>query len=211
MTLAVATIVDRARNLLLDPGKTTWTDADLAGYLSEGQRQTAFVKPDAYVKQTAIFLIAGTLQTIPDDGVALIDVTHNVGGAMINQVDKELLDANNRLWRSATGSASIDHYCADARTPRLFSVSPPATTSASVNIVYGAVPPVVTYADNITLPDAYEAALRLYCMSVAYQKNTKRQDIVKAQSLMNEWRMAIGQKAQAQVAVSPRVSAQPGV
>lgn len=210
--LTVATIVDRARGLLLDSDKSTWSDADLAGYVSEGQRQTCFVKPDAYVTNGPMALVAGTFQTIPSDGVALFDVVSNAAdGSIITQVDKELLDANNRAWRGAAGSAVIEHYTADPRSPRYFSVSPPALAGTTVNIVYGAVPPVCTYADNIALPDSYEAALRVYCMAVAYQKNTKRQDLAKSQMLMNDWRMSLGQKAQAQIAVAPAVSAQPGV
>ena len=215
MTIQAATIIDEASTLLLDAtNHRTWPLVELRGYLNEALRATAFVKPDMYTVQTSFTPAAGVLQTLPSDGIALLDITQNLTGRKRNvtQVDEGLLEEANRFWPAATQQAEVEHFTADPRNPRRFRVFPPADGTGSVQILYGAVPPQINYDDeDIAVPDSYQTALIDFVLSRAYAKNSKKQDLAKASYYMQQWGALLGLKSQGQVAVAPRVSQSPGV
>jgi hypothetical protein len=206
-------ILDSVSGTLLDTAHRTWTEADLLGYLNEALRSTAGPKPDLYPVQTNFTLAAGVFQNIPSDGVALLDITRNVGGRnrVVTQVDEGLLEEANRFWPAATQQAEVEHYTADPRNPRRFRVFPPNNGSGVIEILYGAIPPTLTYAaEEMAVPDNYQAALTNFVLSRAYAKNSKRQDLSKASYYMQQWAAMVGLRSQGQVAVAPRVSQSPG-
>jgi hypothetical protein len=184
------------------------------GYLNEALRATAFVKPDMYTVQTDFTPAAGVLQTLPSDGVALLDITQNLTGRKrsITQVDEGLLEEASRFWPAATQQAEVEHFTADPRNPRRFRVFPPADGTGSVQILYGAVPPQLVYdAEDIPVADSFQTALTNFVLSRAYAKNSKKQDLAKSSFYMQQWGALLGLKSQAQVAVAPRTSQSPGV
>lgn len=211
MTIIAATIIDEASVLLLDTANRTWSRDELLGYLNEALRATAFVKPDLYTTELFVQLTAGVLQKLPDDGLALIDITRNSSGRIITQVDKDLLDESNRFWPAGTQEAVIEHYTADPRNPRRFTVFPPSDGTSMVELLYGAVPPQIMYdTEEIPVPDSYQTTLLSFTMCKAYEKNAKRQDLTKSASYFQRWGQLLGLKSQAQVAISPKVASQPG-
>lgn len=209
--ILAATILDEAASQLLDAAHRTWPAADLLGFLNEALRATAFVKPDMYTVEGFFTLKAGVLQTLPDDGLALMSITRNASGEIITQVDKDLLDESNRFWPQGTQEGAIEHYTADPRNPRRFTVFPPSDGTSSVEILYGAVPPELYYdTDELPIPDSYQTALVSFVIGKAYEKNGKRQDLTKSSQFRQQWGQLLGLKSQAQIAVAPKVAAQPG-
>lgn len=213
MTLLASDILDSAATTLLDEDGITYPAADMLGYLNEALRATAFVKPDMYTKQEFVTLAAGVLQSIPADGVALLDIQQNeASGRIVSQVDLQLLDEASRFWPAGTQQAEVEHFTADPRTPRRFKVYPPNDGTGSVEVLYGAVPPALTSAgDSLVVADSYQNALINFVISKGYGKTSKKQDLVKEANAMNAWRVALGLKSQAQVGVAPKVASQPGV
>lgn len=212
MAIAASVILNSAATTLLDAAGITYPAADMLGYLNEALRATAFVKPDMYTKRTNVTLAAGVLQSIPTDGVALLDIQQNVSGRMVSQVDLQLLDEASRFWPAGTQQAEVEHFTADPRNPRQFKVYPPNNGTGVVEVLYGAVPPTLaTAADTLVVPDSYQNALTNFVLSKAYGKNSKKNDLVKEANAMNAWRTALGLKSQAQIAVAPKVVSQPGV
>jgi hypothetical protein len=211
VTLSAATILDSAATTLLDTSGRTWSADEKLGYLNEALRATAFVKPDMYVVQTPFTLAAGEQQVLPTDGVALIDIPRNTGGRVITQVDKGLLDEANRFWPAATQEVVVEHFTEDPRNPRRFVVYPPNDGTGVVDLIYGAVPPQVMYAaEEIDIPASYEAPMIQYVLSRCWAKNSKRQDLAKSADCKQQWGTLLGVKSQGQVAVAPKVAAQPG-
>jgi hypothetical protein len=214
MTIPASDLIDPVAALLLDTAHRTWPLAELLGYLNEALRATAFVKPDMYTIQTDFTPAAGVLQTLPSDGVALLDITQNLTGRKrsITQVDEGLLEEASRFWPAATQQAEVEHFTADPRNPRRFRVFPPADGTGSVQILYGAVPPQLVYdAEDIPVADSFQTALTNFMLSRAYAKNSKKQDLAKSSFYMQQWGALLGLKSQAQVAVAPRTSQSPGV
>jgi hypothetical protein len=211
VSIAAATILDEAASLLLDRTHRTWPAADLLGYLNEAMRTTAFVKPDFYTVQNFVTLVAGVLQNLPADGVALLKITRNASGRIVTQVDEGLLDEASRFWPAGTQETVIEHYTADPRNPRRFTVFPPSDGTSSIELLYGAVPPQIMYPEEeLPVPSSYHTALLNFVLAKAYSKNSKRQDLTKSSGFMQQWGQLLGLKSQAQIAAAPRVTAQQG-
>jgi hypothetical protein len=214
MSITVQVITDQAAIQLVDQSHVTWPVANLISYLNEALRATALVKPDLVVNQTVVTLAAGVLQSIPADGIALIDIKRNAIGTkrVISEVDQQLLDEVQRFWPAATQSATVEHYTTSVATPRQFDVYPPNDGTGQVLMVYGAVPALVSaVGDTLPVLEIYQQPLVQYVVSRAYAANTKRQDLTKEANAKQAWAQAIGAKSQAQAAISPRVASQPGV
>ncbi len=211
MPIVAATILDSAAGTLLDRAHRTWSADELLEYLNEALRATAFAKPDFYVLQVEFTPAAGEQQECPADAVALIDVPRNTGGRIITQVDKGLLDESNRFWPAATQEAVVEHYTEDPRNPRRFVVFPPNDGTGTLDLIYGAVPPQLNYdTDEIPVPASYQTVLEQFVIGKCYAKNSKRQDLTKSAAAMQQWGSLLGLKSSAQIAVAPKVAAQPG-
>lgn len=208
-------IITGARGTLIDAAKAAWPDADLIAYLAEALSATAAVKPDMYTVRGFITLVAGELQQIPDDGVALIEIDRNsdaAGGRVVTQVDAGLLAECSRFWPAGTKQAQVEHFTADPRTPKRFKVFPPNDGTGVVNCVYGAVPPApIALTDDVLVSDTYQAPLIAYVLARAYAKSTKRQDLSKTNGYFGTWGQLLGLKSKGQTAVAPKVADSPGL
>jgi hypothetical protein len=195
------------RTTLLDASKRTWTDAELLEYLLEAIRATCSAKPDTYTVRAAIPLAYGTRQELPSDGIAIFDVYENdASGAVITLADRELIDHQNRFWPTATHEIDPQHWCADPRDPRRFVVTPPNNGYGLAWALYGAVPADILISEDVPLQDTYLPALSLYVQAKALAKNTQRQSLGRAESLMAQWRQALGLEAQGKAAVAPSIA-----
>lgn len=212
MPILASTILSSVRVTLVDADETTWSGADLLQCLNEAQRLVCQVKRDAYVRRSNVELVPGTNQSLPEDGLAVLDFDHNVAsGRVVTMVDKDLLDEANRWWPAATREADVQHWCADPRDPKRFTVTPPNDGTGVLDGIFGAIPPQIEDPDEpIGLGDQYESPLIFLVLSRAYAMNTKRFDMVKSDNFLQRAMALIGTGSQSQVAVAPRVSESQG-
>lgn len=179
--ITVASLLNRAAVILQDPTNIRWPQTELLDWVNDGQREIALYKPNAFVKNTSVQLVAGTKQTIPADGVSLVDVTRNMGtngatpGVAIRVVTREILDSQLRDWHSSAASATVRHYVYTPLDPKTFYVYPPQPTSGQnqVEVVYAANPTDTTLVGTITLDDVYLTALLAYVLYRAYTKDAE--------------------------------------
>lgn len=182
MALASATI-STAHALLADPEGTRWPATELVLYLNEGQREIVRMRPDANALVVQQTLVAGYRQTLPTNGVALMDVLCNSSGSLssISKVDMNHLDAVSPGWRSKSPTHNIVHYMPDPREPRIFYVYPPATTAAKVELLYSVTPTAcaatTALASSVTgtldIEDIWVDALTNYVLYRAYSKDVE--------------------------------------
>ena len=213
MALTAATILVDGCATLLDVAYVAWPLAERINYLNEAIRATILVKPDAYPVRGAVTPAAGLVQTLPADGVALIDILYNTTGAKraITVCGIEMLQEANRFWPAATQQAEAENYAYDPRDPRRYLLFPPNNGAGSIYMIYGGTPAALTSdSDALPLTDVYQPALLAYVLSRCYAKNSQRQDLTKASAYRAEWGQFLGMKSQAQITVAPKVSAQPG-
>jgi hypothetical protein len=204
-------VLDAARVTLLDAAKRTWPDAELLDYLNEGLRASCGIKADIYTSEEYIQLVAGTLQTIPDNGTSLIRISDNRNGRIVTQVDFDLLQESNRFWPAGTLETTVENYAADPRDPRRFIVSPPNDGRGQVRMLWATPPDEITLGTTeMPVSDIYQPPLIDYVLYRAYSKNSARQDLAKAQSNYTRWGQYLGLRSQQQLAVAPRVANEPG-
>lgn len=172
-------IISRARIVLNDADAVRWLDTELLSWINDGQRVIALVRPDASVSNTTVTLAAGTKQTIPSDGMRLLDVVRNIGadgagGRTVRHVDRDVLDTQNISWHTEAQSATVKNYVYDNRDPKTFYVYPPATSAAKLEIIYSKYPTdCVATSSNLAVPDIYQDPLLNYVLHRAYSKDAE--------------------------------------
>lgn len=182
MAIAASVILDRAATTLLDSSHVAWAAAELLDYLNAAQRVVVQVKADAYPKLASRALVAGVDQTLPADGLSVINVLRNtVSKRACKQTGLEALNSWYPDWAAETPRTDVREWVSDQRSPQRFMVYPPNDGTGSVEVLYGATPAVLAAAsDNISLADSYEPALYQGVLHFAYAKNSRRQDLAKS-------------------------------
>ena len=146
-SILASSVLTKVETLLQDSTNIRWTEAEILGWLNDGQRAICTVRPDACSKVASIPTVAGTRQAIPADGSAILKVIRNMGadgatpGAVVRKVPMELLDSTLPNWHAATQVNAAQHFTTDPRMPRVFYLYPPATGTHKVEALYAA-PPV---------------------------------------------------------------------
>lgn len=178
-TITVSSLLTKVAVILQDPTNIRWPQSELVDWLNDGQREVAFYKPNAFVKNTSKQLVSGTKQTLPADAVSLVDVVRNLGtdgstpGNAVRLVSREILDAQLVGWHSSTAAAAVKHFVYTPLDPKTFYVYPPNTGTGYVEIVYVAAPTDAAVNGNITLDDIYVTALLNYILYRAYSKDAE--------------------------------------
>lgn len=207
-TITAATLISRAQTIIQDVAGVRWPSSELLGWLNDGQREIVALNHSANSKTANLTCAAGTKQTIPTDGITLMDVVRNMGtsgtvpGTAVRMVSRTILDAQLPDWHSSTSSTVIKHYCFDARTPKNFYVYPPAQSGTKLEIVYAATPTDVAVAgDTIALDDIYANALVDYMLFRAYSKDTEfAGNASRAAAARQSFENSLGLKAQSDAA-----------
>lgn len=178
MAVAVNSMINKTEIILHDEGNTRWAATELIDWGSEGENFIITRKPDAYVKQEAFVLVAGTLQSIAG-AFLIMDIVRNMGttgttpGKPITKVDRKDLDIDYPGWHTATASATVKHWMPDERTPSKFYVYPPQPVSAfgKVEGIWSESPPALEVGGDINLALIYESVIINYILFRAYCKD----------------------------------------
>lgn len=213
MAILASSIITSVRRVLLDPSPgVTWLDANLLALINEAERAICALKREAYPIRATLTLVAGTWQTLPADGLAIMDLYHNVvSGRRAILCNRELMDAAAISFPIATQETDVQEWTKDDRDPTRFDVIPPNNGSGQVIALYGATPPAIAAVGNpINLLDIYEQCIKAFVIAQAYAENTDRFDLAKYAAYTSEWKGILGISSQSQVAVSAKVGRQGG-
>lgn len=181
MTISVSSVITKAQTIIQDATGVRWPSDELLGWLNDGQREILIYKPSANAKNVSVKLTTGTKQSLPADGLQLLDVIRNTGtdgntpGRAIRITMREILDAQLPDWHSSTANATVKHYTYSPLTPKVFYVYPPqpSTNQGYVEMAYGALPADATLNGNINVDDIYQTVLIDYILYRAYSKDTE--------------------------------------
>lgn len=214
MTTTTASILSRVSSILADVGNIRWSQAELIGWLNDGQREVVLHKPTAYVKSVATATVLGTRQTLPADGIQLIDVTRNMGllgltpGRSISLIERNTLDALIPDWHSAKTDINAKHYVYSVMDPKTYFVYPPSLGTSQVELVYGALPANATLEGVISLDDIYQTALIDVILYRAFSKDAEyAADPARAAFHYNAFLSALGSRDKAENIANPNLVA----
>lgn len=198
-------IIEQARILLVDSDAIRWPDVELLHWLNGGQLQIVSVRPDAGAKKANLSLVAGVEQTIPVDGVRLLDVPRNVSGRAVTLISRDALNALELSWYTSTPAAAIKHFTFDDMDPKAFHVYPPAINGTQVRILYSAIPADCgSTSDTIALDDIYEGPLIDWVCYRAWSKDDEAANAGKAAAALSSFTLALTGKASADKSAEPR-------
>lgn len=206
-------IIDRARIVLQDADATRWPDAELFKWINDGQRLIVLVRPDSSSTNSTVTLVAGSRQTLPGDGIRLLDVVRNIksdnsAGRSVRMVDRERLDSQDFNWHSATATGSVINFIYDNRDPLRYYVYPQATAGMKLEILYTKNPTdVATGASTLALPDIYFEPLLNYVLYRAYGKDAEHgMNQTMSRDYLSLFMSMLGVKTTKDFAFSPEVN-----
>lgn len=209
-TITALSIIKKAHVDLQDVDGERWTQDELLKHLNEAQGAVLVLKPDAYVLNKPILLAAGTRQALPTDGLMLFDMPRNLGangttpGRAVRRIERELLDTQVPNWHGMQSDVLVKHFTYSVSDKKVFYVYPPANGTSYVELVYSAMPPLMTINSVIALDDNYESALHNWVMYRAKLKEDEYgADPVAANGYLNGFAAVVTGKANGEAVRDP--------
>ena len=174
MALTAQNIIDRAAIILQDMTSVRWPISEMLNWFNDGRRELAVVRPDIYSDMATKALTSGAKQELPADGLRLMDVPRNTSGPAITVTQRGFLDQQNPGWHQMSGSATVKHFMVDERNPRIFWVYPPASSGASVELIYQKAPTDYTVGSTLSpYEELYGGAMVDYIAYRAFSKDSE--------------------------------------
>lgn len=209
MATKVRSLLNRVAALLNDEEHIRWKEDELLEWLNDGQRAIAKgPATDVYVLRTNIEAVAGTVQSLPSDGLRLVDIIKNVsGGGAIHQSDYATVDVLSNSWRAASAAAA-ENYFYDERNPTEFELYPPQSGGELIEVVYNAIPGDATINGDVTINDMYADSLIDYVVYRGFSKDTEDSspELARATAFYRAFLIGIGYKDATDAAIEPRRS-----
>lgn len=211
----IKTVIDRAKTTLHETttSGTRWRNQELMEWGNESYQAIIQIKPDASSVNEEIRLQSGTRQSIPDNGLRLIEVVRCTSPASRGEgiliCKRNQLDATRRGWHREPETEDIEHYLFDDLDPKNFYVYPPAKAGATIEIIFSSVPAPHDVSDDIPdevlkLDDSYAPVIVDYILYRAYSKDADHSvNLQRAQMHYRSFMTALGQQVQVDIATSP--------
>lgn len=214
MAISAQSILTRVITTLADETSVRWTVPELIRYLNDGQREVVTYRPDATATTASVALSAGARQTLPAAAYKLLDIIRNTGGtkSAIRKIDMKLLDAQLPAWQNGVQSGTIKHYMYDVREIHVYYVYPPASTAASIEMLYSAAPTDIaeqtslgSVTGNISVLDLFANALGDYILFRAFAKDAEYAgNAARATAHYQAFQNGVGVEASATAVVTPK-------
>lgn len=154
------------------------------------------MRPDATSTTITHALDLSAKQSIPSDGVRVLDVISNTDGSPIRKIDRAKLTELVPSWTRDTGT-EIEFFMFDEENPTIFWVYPTLEEVGSVELVYSQSPADFTMASTgLGVSDIYIAAIYEWVFYRCLSMNSKRLDTSRAQAHLRSFYSAVGAKTQ---------------
>lgn len=168
-------IITQARYMTLDTDSTVprQTSAELLGYVNEGLKEAAILRPDLFSTVGDMTCVAGQCeQAITfQDATRLLDVLCIHGGTALTPFDRATMDQFRPGWRTdAAGPAQ--NWSPLNNDPLQFFIYPKAPAGQVLDVRYVRNPGTYALGDTIgDLPESYAPALASYVVFRAESKD----------------------------------------
>ncbi|PNW65650.1 UNVERIFIED_CONTAM: hypothetical protein BEN50_21755 [Euhalothece sp. KZN 001] len=224
-------VLTRARRTLHDSDSVRWPLPELFDYTNDAVREVALVKPSAVTRVVELSLVAGVVQSIPDQYHHLLKVTRNLksgdsspqgraGAAAVTEIASlSVLDETLPNWsdiEAYPARKQLDHAHRDAYDPRVFYTVPANDGTGLVEAKVAEIPEDVAAPDNPTdissydgldvpLPPVYRSAVVDYVLYRAHSKDAGLPGSAQRAELhMRLFKAALGQKTAADMEADSR-------
>jgi hypothetical protein len=209
-------IADKAEIVLQDAANTRWVEAEILGWINDGELEVVKEKPDTNPSIASMQLAAGSEQTLPSTALQLLDVTSNMGtdgttrGNNITVVERKLMDAIDPDWMIKTANNVVTNIVYDPkRTPKKFWVYPMSTGSNYVELITANYPTALAaLANSITVGDEYATTIMHYVLFMTFSKDAEEQNsAARAIAHYNAFLTSLGIRDMKEDNIQPRKTA----
>ncbi|MEK1928574.1 MAG: DUF6682 family protein [Pararhizobium sp.] len=227
-------IMELANVILNDVDNVRWPLREIAKWINEAVRAIVLAKPSASSATTAIQMVAGTLQRVPETGVptplALTRLVRNLkdntlprqGTRIITATSRVLLDAQDPNWHDMTRTLpkkQVRQYVFDEATPLEFYVYPANDGTGWVEAVLSFLPKALeasaadndlaSYEIDVGLPEPYSVPILDYVLFRCFSKDDLGQGPGRSAAHYQQFASAVGLKIQVEGATSPNTRKAP--
>lgn len=203
----IKTIVDKVNDQLVDDGFVRWPKEKLISLFNDAQRAVVIIRPDANVIEHDFTCAQGTKQTLPDDGIRLVDVRNNEAGNAIRYRDRAEITELYPEWYGTKDEANPEAFIYDERQPKRFFLFPGAAANLIIEIAYSATPPqrlANEYDAGLAdLDNVYSNAIIEYMLYMAHSKDFEYSEQAKAQTHFQMFNAILGMKSEADIGMTP--------
>lgn len=210
MATKIVDIIRRSQVILLDELSKRWPNEELLNWYNDAIRQIVILRPDASTMRYYHVCTGETRQTLNQDDIRLIEITHNRNGGVIHSISREILDAHFPNWHAAQSAANaVEYYAYDERYPTTFYLYPLPAPGVEIEIVTSRLPAPALISDfvndltEIQLHDIYTNPVIDYMLFRAFSKDSSEGSSAKAATHYQLFKDSIADKSQADGAVSP--------
>jgi len=181
MTIAVRTIIDRAKFILQDDTSIRWTEEELVMWINSAQLEIVLLRPDAYSEVVSHVVDTSRASQEIAEALQILDVlTANDGlpddgglGAptnVVRRVERAVLDAMDLNWVKDDASPT-QHYVLDDRNRKTFYLYPHG--SEYVSVLISKAPADVSDAADSLLDPIFAGPILDYVLYRAYSKDAE--------------------------------------
>ncbi len=180
MASTVADVATRARDVINDPGKVRWTDAELMRWVGDALDLILKANKMLFVKRANFSTVVGAIQTI---GFARASEFVEVIGVPL--CDRAALDAYSPGWQNGA-SGAIQHWLPSIETRLGFLVYPPSPGGVTLKVVYVEAPAEFTaLTDALPVADEYVGLLADFVIGMSEAKDAAHVNSGRAQTFMS--------------------------
>jgi hypothetical protein len=183
--LTVGWMIDVVEKKILEESNIDFSEAELVGLYNLTLRLIVSLVPRAYTKTESWIMAAGILQSIPSDGMRLVDVYLNMGddgetpGSPITEADQDSMREMVPGWATETATSEIEHFMRIPNMDASFNCYPPSDGTGYIQGVFSATPPTVVYdeedvwkSERIPISDEFVNAIPDGIMFHAYDDDS---------------------------------------
>ena len=149
-TQTVGSIVAQVKRRILDESNDDFSDTQLLDLYNLANKKIVTLQPAAYTTIDIVLLAAGNKQSIPADGIAIMDVRRNFGtdgqtpGRVVRQVEPLSMQSLVPTWATDTQQAYAYDWWPAKRTEEYY-VHPPSDGTNYVEIDIAKTPPATVW------------------------------------------------------------------
>jgi hypothetical protein len=156
MAFTPQAVITEVRRLVQDERQTyRYSDPFILGSVNQVLKRICLLRPDLFAVVDEFTCVAGSVQTVPDDGVRIIDIFMNAENHVVHEINRQTLDLMFMTWQGGTPGPATN-WMRHVRSPRTFFVYPPSAEGQILTIEYAQSPPDYAIDDSIALlTDAY--------------------------------------------------------
>lgn len=191
--------IDTAYSVLNDAGGVRYTEDELLTFGNDAIKYIAIARPELFHVVADVPTVSNqTLQQIPADGLALVDIIGVTGGNSTRRVKtREAFDAILQSWPQQAPAPAQNWFQLDS-DPVRFMIYPPSPPGQQMTLVYVQAPGEYGINEDLPIPSTYIPIVADYIIGMSQMRDDEHVSSGRAQAFLQQFFTLLGLSKQAQ-------------